>query len=53
MGATTWLIILYILLIGLTVFAFAKKKRAAGIIMIAVMVTGAVILGYLWFTSPM
>ena len=53
MGVTQWILIIYFVLIGLTVFAFMKKKWAIGIILSVIMVAGAVVLGYLWFTSPM
>ena len=53
MGFTVWLAIVYMLLIIITAIAFAKKKKAAGIITTATMVLGIVVLGYLWITSPM
>jgi hypothetical protein len=53
MGITTWILLIYLALIGGTVFAFVKKKWAIGIILGVLMVAGAVILGYLWLTSPM
>jgi hypothetical protein len=53
MGLTTLIAAAYVVLIGLTVFAFVKKKWAIGIILSALMVIGTVILGFMWFTSPM
>lgn len=53
MGFTVWMALLYLLLITGTVFAFIRKKKVIGIILIMVMAVGIVILGYLWFTSPM
>ena len=53
MGLTTLILAAYVVLIGLTVFTFVKKKWAIGIILSALMVTGVVILGIMWFTSPM
>ena len=53
MGFTVWLGIIYIVLIGLTVFSFIKKQKAMGISLSAVMVIIILILGYMWITSPM
>ena len=53
MGLASLILAAYVVLIGLTVFAFVKKKWAIGIILSALMVTGVVILGIMWFTSPM
>ena len=53
MGFTTWLAIVYLLLIVLAAIAFVKKKKVIGIITTAIMVLGIVVLGYFWVTSPM
>ena len=57
MGLTTWLAVLYLILFVIDIFAFIKgkenKKWVPCIIVTALMVVGIVILGYLWFTSPM
>ena len=53
MGFTAWLAIVYMLLIIITAIAFVRKKKVAGFITTAIMVLGIVVLGYLWFTSPM
>lgn len=53
MGFTAWLALLYLLLIAITVLAFMKRAKTIGIIAMAIMVLGIVVLGYLWFTSPM
>lgn len=53
MGFTAWLAIAYVLLIIITAIAFAKKKKAAGIITTAIMILGLMVLGFLWITSPM
>ena len=53
MGFTVWMALLYLAMIGCTIFAFMKKRKAIGIILITVMAVGIIVLGYLWFTSPM
>ena len=57
MSFMTWLAILYLMLFVIDIFAFTKgketKKWAPCIIVSALMVMVIVILGYLWFTSPM
>lgn len=45
--------ITYLLLIVLSVLAFRKRKKVIGIALIAIMVLGIAVLGYLWITSPM
>jgi len=53
MGFTVWLALLYFLLIIITILAFMKKAKTVGMITTAVMTLGIIILGYLWFASPM
>lgn len=57
MSFTTWLAILFLMLFVIDIVAFTKgketKKWVPCIIVSAIMVVGIVILGYLWFTSPM
>ena len=53
MGFTVWMALLYLVLIAGTIFEIIKKRKIIGIILITVMTVGIVILGYLWFTSPM
>lgn len=53
MGFTVWLGILYIVLIGLTIFSFVQKKKGIGIGLLAAVVISILILGYMWVTSPM
>ena len=53
MGFTVWMALLYLVLIAGTIFAFMRKRKIIGIILITVMTVGIVILGYLWFISPM
>lgn len=53
MGSAARLAIVYVLLIIITALAFAKKKKAVGIITAAIMVLGLFALGYFWITSPM
>ncbi len=57
MGFTTQLAIVYLILFIINIIAFIKgkenKKWIPCIIVTALMVVGIVILGYLWFTSPM
>lgn len=52
-GFTGLIALVYMVLIGLAVFAFIKKKIAIGIILSAICVIGIIALGYLWLTSPM
>ena len=47
------LALLYFLLITITIAAFMKKAKTIDIITIIIMALGLVVLGYLWFTSPM
>ena len=50
----TWLFVTtYELLLMFTIVAFVKKTKGVGIALIAIMVLGIVVLGYLWMTSPM
>ncbi len=57
MGFTMWAAIVYLILFVTDIFAFIKgkenKKWVPCIIITVLMVVGIVILGYLWFTSPM
>lgn len=57
MGLTWYLILLYLALLAVDVFAFLKCKKGrkwAPFIMIsAIMVIGIVVLGCLWLASPM
>ena len=52
-GFTAWLMLIYAVLIALTVLAFVKKRKAVAFALIAVMVAGVAVLGYMLFTSPM
>lgn len=57
MGVTAYLTIIYLVLFSVTIVAFIKgkenKKWFSFITVTAIMVTGTVILAYLWITSPM
>ena len=53
MSFTSWLAVIYSTLIALTVLAFRNNYRRLGYILIAIMVIGDLVLGYLWMTSPM
>lgn len=52
-GITSLIALIYMVLIGLAVFAFIKKKIAAGIVLSVLCAMGIIALGILWFTSPM
>lgn len=53
MGFTAKLALLYVVLIALTCFLFAKGKKKAAIALIAVMVISVAVLGTLWVLFPM
>jgi len=57
MGFTGYLAIIYLVLLALDVFAYRKargdQKWAPFIAITAVMVIGVIVLGCLWFASPM
>lgn len=57
MGFITYLMIIYVVLLIAAIIAWIKgkenKKWFAFIIITTIMVTGTVILGYLWITSSM
>ena len=57
MGFSGYLIILYLILFAIAVFVFIKGKNSRKwvpfIITAAIMVIGIIILGCLWFASPM
>lgn len=57
MGFTTYLMIMYLVLIIADIFAFIKGRKnkiwVPFIIITTIMVLGIVVLGYLWITSPM
>lgn len=57
MGVTIYLAMIYLILIMLDIFAFIRGKKYKNwlpfIIITLIMVVGIIILGYLWFTSPM
>ncbi|MDY6339392.1 MAG: hypothetical protein SPL61_07140 [Saccharofermentans sp.] len=52
-GITSLIALIYMVLIGLAVFAFIKKKIVAGIVLSVLCAMGIITLGILWFTSPM
>ncbi len=52
-GITSLIALIYMVLIGLAVFAFIKKKIVAGIVLSVLCAMGIIALGILWFTSPM
>ncbi|MCR4730068.1 MAG: hypothetical protein K5881_03980 [Saccharofermentans sp.] len=52
-GITSLIALIYMVLIGLAVFAFIKKKIVAGIVLSVLCAMGIISLGILWFTSPM
>ena len=52
-GITSLIALIYMVLIGLAVFAFIKKKIVAGIVLSVLYAMGIIALGILWFTSPM
>ena len=53
LGATGTIVCLYMLLIGLAVFAFIKKKVAAGIAIIVLSTLVMIAIAALWIISPM
>lgn len=53
LGATGTIVCLYMLLIGLAVFAFIKKKVAAGIAIIVLSTLVMFAIAALWIMSPM
>ena len=53
MGFTTWLIIIYLILIVCVIIAFIRRKKVLGIVLISFMALGIILLVYLWFTSSM
>ena len=53
MGALSLLGLIFLVLMLLAAFSFAKGNQIAGMGLIFIVVTGAFILGYLWFNSPM
>ena len=53
LGATGTIVCLYMLLIGLAVFAFIKKKVAAGIAIIVISTLVMIAIAALWIISPM
>ncbi len=53
LGATGTIVCLYMLLIGLAVFAFIKKKVAAGIAIIVLSTLVMFAIAALWIISPM
>ena len=52
-GLTSLIALIYMVLIGLAVFAFIKKKIVAGIVLSVLCAMGIIALAILWFTSPM
>jgi len=52
-GLTSLIALIYMVLIGLAVFAFIKKKIVIGIVLSVLCAMGIITLGILWFTSPM
>ena len=52
-GLTSLIALIYMVLIGLAVFAFIKKKIVIGIVLLVLCVLGIIALAILWFTSPM
>lgn len=57
MGFTGYAAILCFVLLVMDIFAFTKGKNSRKwtlfIVITAIMVIGIIVLGYLWFTSPM
>ena len=53
MSFTSWLAVIYSTLIVLAVLAFRRKLMTIGYALLALMITGIIVLGYLWMTSPM
>jgi hypothetical protein len=52
-GLTSLIALIYMVLIGLAVFAFIKKKIVAGIVLSVLCAMGIIALAILWFISPM
>ena len=52
-GFTSLIALIYMVLIGLSVFAFIKKKIVIGIVLSVLCAMGIIALAILWFTSPM
>jgi len=52
-GLTSLIALIYMVLIGLAVFAFIKKKIVAGIALSVLCAMGIIAIAILWFTSPM
>lgn len=52
-GITSLIALIYMVLIGLAVFAFIKKKIVIGIVLSVLCAMGIIALGIIWFTSPM
>lgn len=52
-GLTSLIALIYMVLIGLAVFAFIKKKIVAGIVLSVLCAMGIIAIAILWFTSPM
>ena len=57
MGFTGYAAILCFVLLVMDIFAFTKGRKSSKwtpfIAITAIMVIGIIVLGYLWFTSPM
>ena len=53
MGFITKLLIVYIVLALLVGISFARKKKTVGVTILVLMALGIIVLGYMWFTSPM
>ena len=53
MSMVVLLILAYLVLFAGAVFCFALDRRGLGTALIAVMMLGALLLGYLWLRSPM
>lgn len=53
MGFTAGLFIIYLLLALAVMLSFKRRKMAFVKFLIGIMVLGILVLGYLWFTSPM
>ena len=53
MGFTSWMAVIYCVLVGLSIVAFRRNNRKLGYGLIALMVIGDLVLTYLWMKSPM
>lgn len=53
MGFTAKLALLYLVLLIMVILSFLKRKKWIGISLLAVMIIGVAVLGFLWITSPM